>query len=98
MTLAQKLHPSRFTAMSPKMAAIVAFILGEQWTVPTINSLTITSDGILLTALGNEVIGSAADLENNLARLMVAADLAPSEVAEVNRLYASRVSDWRHAS
>ena len=30
MTLADKLRPDRFTAMSGKMTAIVAFIIGEE--------------------------------------------------------------------
>lgn len=31
-TLTEKLHPSRFSEMSPFMAAIVAYVLGEAWT------------------------------------------------------------------
>jgi hypothetical protein len=34
VTLAAKLHPDRFSAMSGKMAAIVGYILGESWTDP----------------------------------------------------------------
>jgi hypothetical protein len=29
MSLTAKLHPDRFTAMSPKMTAIIAYVLGE---------------------------------------------------------------------
>ena len=39
-TLAEKLHPSRFTEMSPFMAAIVAYVLGEAWTNPAIAEIT----------------------------------------------------------
>jgi hypothetical protein len=45
MELAKKLHPSCFTAMSGKMAAIVAYIVGEHWTSPAIVELVATSDG-----------------------------------------------------
>lgn len=96
MELADKLNPARFTAMSGKMAAIVGFILGETWTSPRIWSLSITSDGFLLANGANEFIGSADDLADNIARLMDAADLDPSERAEFSRLYRSRVNDWRN--
>ena len=36
MSLAKKLHPSCFTAMSGKMAAIVAHIISQHWTDPAI--------------------------------------------------------------
>lgn len=37
-TLTEKLHPSRFSEMSPFMAAIVAYVLGEAWTEPAIEA------------------------------------------------------------
>lgn len=43
-TLADKLHPSRFTEMSPMMAAIVAYVLGEHFTEPEIAELTVSED------------------------------------------------------
>ena len=46
--LAAKLHPDRYTAMSGKMAAIVAYILGDRWTEPAISELVVTSDGFVL--------------------------------------------------
>ena len=45
MSLAEKLHPDRFTAMSPKMTAIVAYVLGEHWTDPEIQWMSVSSDG-----------------------------------------------------
>jgi hypothetical protein len=47
VTIADKLHPDRFSAMSGKMAAIVAYILGESWTEPEIAALSVTSDGFV---------------------------------------------------
>ena len=47
-TLAEKLHPKRFPSMSGKMAAIVGYILGEEWTRPRIVELVVTSDGWVL--------------------------------------------------
>lgn len=56
MTLARKLHPDRFSAMSGKMAAIVAFILGESWTEPEIAALAVTSDGFVLVLVLGTVL------------------------------------------
>jgi len=88
-TLAEKLHPSRFTDMSGKMAAMVAYILGETWTDPQIISLSITSDGYLLGRdtergfdTGGRFLGCAADLYTNLRNLFEAAELTPAEVLE----------------
>lgn len=93
VTLAGKLRPDRFSAMSGKMAAIVAYILGESWTEPEIAALSVTSDGYVTTDA--EFFGEAADLDRNLLNLLVAADLAPDERAEFERLYRERVDDWR---
>ena len=48
MSLTRKLHPSHFTAMSNKMAAIVAYIINQRWTNPAIIEIVATSDGFLL--------------------------------------------------
>lgn len=39
--LAEKLHPARFTEMSPLMAAIVGYVLGEKLTTPQIEELVV---------------------------------------------------------
>jgi hypothetical protein len=93
VTLVDKLHPDRFSAMSGKMAAIVAYILGESWTEPEIDALSVTSDGFVLTDA--EFFGEAADLDRNLLNLLVVADLTPAERAEFERLYRKHVDDWR---
>lgn len=95
MTLSEKLHPARFTAMSPKFAAMVAFILGENWTEPRMTSLTITSDGILLTDMGNAIVGDARSFDDNIRRLMDAAELTTHERIEFTTLLRQRVKDWR---
>jgi len=93
MTLAEKLRPDRFTAMSGKMAAIVGYILGESWSQPEITALSVTSDGFVTTE--SEFLGEAADLDRNILNLLVAADLNAEERAEFERLYRDRVDDWR---
>ena len=47
-TLSDKLHPQRYPNMSGKMAAVVGYILGEEWSKPRIAELVITSDGWVL--------------------------------------------------
>ena len=93
MTLADKLRPDRFTAMSGRMAAIVGYILAEPWTEPSISALSVTSDGFVTTE--SEFLGEAADLDRNLLNLFIAADLTAEERAEFERLYRERVDDWR---
>lgn len=92
MPLAQKLHPTRFTAMSGKMAAIVACILDQKWTAPSIAELTVTSDGHLLARnlwdCGfNNYLGTVADLEANWEGLLNAAGLTAVERQEAKAAY-----------
>ena len=102
MTLAQKLHPGRFPGMSPKMAAIVSYVLGEgEWTDPAIQEMAIASDGgVLAGHVGdvglNDFIGSAEDLERNVRNLLDVAGLTDEERAEWDRIY-GKIIDWRRA-
>lgn len=41
-SLAEKLHPGRFSEISPFMAAVVAFVLDESWTKPRIEEITVS--------------------------------------------------------
>ena len=95
--LAEKLHPARFSEISPLMAAIVGYVLGESFTEPTIaelavseleNTVYIRQEG----ALGFEGIQSLDDLRNNWNRLMDAADLTSEERAEAVRLFHVKVT------
>lgn len=101
--LSKKLHPSRFTEMSPKMAAIVGCIIGEKFTNPSLVELSVTSDGYVLGRQErdcglNEWIGSVRDLERNLSHLVVCADLTPEESEELWQRYEAIVKDWRKVS
>ena len=97
--LAEKLRPERFTAMSGKMAAIVAYILGTRWTEPAISELVVTSDGFVLAQReddigANEIIGEERDLNRNLLDLVHAAGLTDDEIAEFGRLQRERIGRW----
>jgi hypothetical protein len=86
--------------MSPRMAAIVGFVVGEEWTQPVIEELHVTGDGFVMARRGgdigcNDFIGAVSDLERNWENLLVAAGLSGDEVTEARRLYAVRIKDWR---
>ena len=46
--LAAKLRPDRFSEMSDVMAGIVGYIVGEDFTEPSITDLLVTADGFVL--------------------------------------------------
>jgi hypothetical protein len=99
-TLVEKLHPRRFPGMSPKMTAIVGYILRKRWTRPSIAELVITSDGWLLARDEGQVtfdaiVGTAEDLERNWGNLLRAAGLTDDEQAEAGRRYGQAVRDYR---
>lgn len=99
-SLAQKLHPRNFTAMSGKMAAIVGYVVGQEWTAPEIAELAVTSDGFVLARLRGDIgcndwVSSAEDMDRNVANLLEAAGLTPDEKTEWQRLFKARVMDWR---
>lgn len=95
-TLAQKLHPDRFTEMSPFMAAIVGYVLGESWTNPAIAEVTVseTEDLVYVRKAGGagfDGVQSLTDLRNNWNRLLDAAGLTPDERREAVSLFNRRV-------
>lgn len=95
--LAKKLHPDRFTEMSPLMAAIVAYVLDESWTDPAVAEITVSETENLVYvrkagSAGFDGLQSLTDLRNNWNRLLDAADLTPDERREAMRLFMARVS------
>lgn len=77
--LAQKLHPDCFTEMSPYMAAIVGYVLGEPLTDPAIAELTVseTEDLMYVSKAGGSGFAglqSLTDSGSNWKRLLVCAD------------------------
>jgi hypothetical protein len=98
--LSDKLHPRRFPNMSGKMAAIVGYILGVEWSEPKIAELHITSDGHVLArdegdCACNQYIGLAANLERNWLALLDAAGLTNDEKAEAEQRYRQAIVDHR---
>ncbi len=96
-TLVEKLHPDRFSEMSPFMSAIVAYVLGESWTKPEIAEITVSEQEDLVyiratAAVGFDGVQSLSDLRNNWNRLLDAADLTPDERHEAVRLFNQRVA------
>ena len=104
-TLAEKLDPRRFTAMSGKLAALLAYILGtDRWTTtPKIVEVSIDSGGNIVVghapgtggSTGDWFGGTAEELDRNLRRLFRVAGLTPAERRMFSRLRKQRVTDWR---
>ena len=83
-TLAEKLNPNRFTEMSGKMASLVAYVLGVEWTNPSHSpgSIVVTSDGHMLAQHGNEYFDKLSEFERNLRTLFAVAGLTAKQMAE----------------
>ena len=92
--LSELVHPGRFPGMSPKMASIVAYVLGEYWTEPETVSLSVTSDGHVVSDA--HFMGSGEDLDRNIADLLDAAELSEQLRTEWASLYRAKVDDWRY--
>ncbi len=95
-TLVKKLHPFRFPEMSPKMAAVVGFIVDRTFTEPAIEEVAITADGYVLARHAgdvgmNTILGSGEDLLRNWRNLLAAAGLNESERELAEWLFGMRV-------
>lgn len=97
-SLQQKLNPRRFTEMSGKMAAIVGFLVGEDFTDPAIREICKTSDGFILARhegdIGcNDFIGSFRELSDNWNRLIQAVEdeLTEAEIRYAKNLLTIRI-------
>lgn len=91
-----KLNPSRFPGMSPFMAAVVGFVLGESFTDPEIAELTVSENENLGYIRRNGTVGfdgieSLEDLRNNWNRLIEMAGLTPEERRLAVELFVSKV-------
>ncbi len=97
--LKQRLHPKRFTNMSPKMAFIVGAILGENWASGNRGEQSkdtkfcITSDGFVVSE--TIFIGSVDDFEDNLERLEQVAKLNEEQRQMFAKLRALAITDYR---
>ena len=96
-SLTQKLHPDRFSEMSPFMAAITGYVLGESWTNPQIAEITVSEQEDLVYirkggAVGFDGLHSLTDLRNNWNRLLDAAGLTEDERHRAVKLFCSKVA------
>jgi hypothetical protein len=96
-TLTDKLNPVRFPGMSPFMAAIVGYVLGESFTDPTIAELTVSEHENYVYirpegAVGFDGIQSLEDLRNNWNRLLDVAGLTDEERKEAVGLFNLKVA------
>ena len=91
-SLVTKLDPSHIK-LSDRMTAIVACILGQEWTEPRMAWLSIDSQGNLVSDA--EFIGSASDLERNLAGALEVADVTDAERRLFEKLLKASIDDHR---
>jgi len=104
--LAERMNP-RAAGFSPKMTAILGAIIGHDYggvdsRGGRLTSICISSDGFVTAGStssdgGGAFLGSASDLERNLANLLDALHLNESEALAFERVYADRVQDYRAA-
>lgn len=90
--LRRKLHPTRYPGMSGKMVAILAHILRCSWTKPEIWSLSVTSDGHVVSE--STYIGLLEELVNNLERLLSVAGLTEEEEEALKALTRYSLNSW----
>ena len=102
---AERISP-RNLGFSPRMTAIVGAIIGFDYGVRDrkgglLSGLSVTSDGFVMASStasdgGGAFIGSADDLERNLAdyRFTLAGE-NDEDAEEFAKLYARNVKDWR---
>lgn len=87
-SLALKLHPNRFPGMSDKMAAIVGFFMGKEYTTPAIERLCVTMDGCCLAQQAGDVgfsifLGQYSEVERNWRDLVTIPEVGLTEQEEV---------------
>lgn len=96
-SLTLKLHPDRFTEMSPFMAAITPYVLGESWTDPQIVEITVSEQEDLVYVrkvggVGFDGVHSLTDLRNNWNRLLDSAGLTADERHEAVKMFCLKVA------
>lgn len=96
MGLNEKLNPARFPGMSPMMAAVVGYVLGESFTQPEMSEIKVSEREDLAyfrksDAVGFDGLQSLEDLRGNWNRLIEVAGLTPEERSEAVRLFNERV-------
>lgn len=83
LSVIEQMHPMRVGySRDGKMCAIVACILGQEWSDPSIKALTVTSDGYVLATVhgfANDFIGDFSELSRNWQRLCDHCELTPTE-------------------
>ena len=83
--------------MSPFMAAITGYVVGESWTDPQIVEITVSEQADLVYfrkvgGVGFDGVHSLTDLRNNWNRLLDAAGLTPDERHEAVRMFCAKVA------
>ena len=96
-SLVAKLHPRRFSGMSPQMAAVVGYVVDERYTDPWIAFASVTSDGYVVATPASGggfhhdvFLGAFDDVLRNVRALVTAAGLLPEEEALLRDAFYAR--------
>lgn len=91
--LAEVLKPDRSPNMSPKMIALLGYLLGQEWTNPQIEDVTVSSGVVLCRHEGeigmNRTIGAREDVARNLREWFALHDMTDDQ-EEALRLLVQR--------
>jgi hypothetical protein len=92
MTLQQKLDPRR-TKIEPVLGAIVGYIIGVSWVTEPLRTLSITSDGFLLSE--NYFFGRVDEFVKIFEELLDYAKVTEKQHEQFWQLFKQRVGDFR---
>jgi hypothetical protein len=78
------LYPGRFPGMSPKMMAIVGYLIESKFTSPSIEEMIVTSDGFLMARVSgdigcNDMLGTVSEFKKNWNTLIHISNLGLSQ-------------------
>lgn len=93
--LESKLNPKRYPNMSPKMAAILGYLIEKEYTTPLIVRVQITTDKSVYVRTENEphkdlLLGDVYSLKDNFRRLFKTAGVSEDENYELEILFKNR--------
>jgi hypothetical protein len=85
------------------MAAIVGFVVEQDFTEPAIANIIVTAKGVVIARTDGEasalhIIGTYPDLLRNWMALLAAAGLSASELVDAQLLFATKVGFFGEAN
>jgi hypothetical protein len=97
-SLRAKLSPLVFPNVSGLLIAVVAFVIGAEWTEPRLAALSVTTDGHVVATdddMRSVYVAPMTEVERNVRGMLDASDCDAGERDLFWRLWRDRVEDWR---